>query len=282
MEQSNITVTEMLKWEKELTGVYLSEHPFRPYAGRAEVDGTVLCGQVDREMDGQTIKIAGMVASLHPIVAKDGQTSVAVTLEDLGGSIEVMVWSRIYGTTKDLWQEGNIVLVEGKVRERADQMQLTCDKAARYEPDLTVDVPIAETAATTSLPEKPVPDKRAERAERVSRSAPKEAVKSVVPKETVTKEIIQEMPVTDNNTKPAERKRLIVTLQQTEDAEADIAQLHQLLAVLADYPGLDELSLVVNNGSKIFKLRMGQVRLEYCDELKRRLIELLGSDAFRA
>ena len=281
MEKANVALTEKLKWEKELTGVYLSEHPFRPYAGRTEIDGTVLCGEVDREMEGQMIKIAGMVAGLHPIITKDGQTSAAVTLEDLNGRIEVMVWSRIYSQTRDLWQEGNIVLVEGKVRERADQMQLTCDRAVRYELAPTASVPAADTADASLSVGTPAPSGQSEQGETASHLPAKDAVKNPVRKKTVKKEAAQEMPVIDNNTKPVERKRLVVTLQQTDDVEGDTAMLHQLLAILADYPGLDEFSLVVSNGSKVFKLKMGQVRIEYCDDLRRRLTQLIGDDAFR-
>ncbi|MCL2149412.1 MAG: DNA polymerase III subunit alpha [Dehalococcoidia bacterium] len=277
MERSSVTAAEKLRWEKELTGVYLSEHPFSPYVGRASADETVLCGQVDREMEGQTVRMAGMVASLHHIVAKDGQTSASVMLEDLTGRIEVMVWSRIYNQTKELWQEGNIVLVEGRVRERADQMQLTCDRAVRYE--LTsVSVPAPDTAIAPQ-PSKPVPEKRPKRAEVMPQAAPGETSRPFANQETAKKETVQEMPATDINTKPAERKRLVVTLRQTDDVDGDSSRLHQVLAILGDYPGSDEFGLIVNNGSKIFKLKMGQVRIEYCDDLRRRLIQLVGEEA---
>ena len=281
MEGAVISAAEKLKWEKELTGVYLSEHPFKRYAGRAEIDGAVLCNQVDREMEGQTVKLAGMVASLHPITTRDGQTSVAATLEDLEGSIEVMVWSRIYSQTKELWQEGNIVFIEGKVRERADQMQITCEQAKRYDPDLTTNKPATDVISEPNLPNEPAPDKRSKRGGDIPHSAPKEIAKPPIRKETVMKETIQEMPEIGNSAKSSERKRLVVTLQQTDDIEGDIARLHQLLTILADYPGSDEIGLIVNNGSKVFKLKMGQIRIEYCDDLRRRLALLVGGDALR-
>ena len=275
MEKVNTPATEILLWEKELTGVYLSEHPFRPYVSRANADETVLCGQVDREMEGQTVRVAGMVASVHPIITKDGQTSAAVTLEDLDGRVEVMVWSRMYNQTKDLWQEGSIVLVEGKVRERADQMQLVCERAMRYELAPATSPPVLDTASVPP-PQKPTRNKRPETA---PRAAAKETAKPSANKEIVKEETSAEMPIIDNNAKPVERKRLVITMQQTDDVEGDINRLHQLLAILAEYPGSDELILVVSNGSKIFKLKMVQVRFEYCDDLKRRLGQLIGDES---
>ena len=272
MEPAAVPSTDKLKWEKELTGVYLSEHPFSPYVSRAAADDTVLCGQVDREMEGQVVRVAGMVASIHPILTRDGQTSAAVTLEDLDGSIEVMVWSRVYNPTKELWQEGNIVLVEGKVRERADQMQVTCDRATRYE----LNAPPLPRAPLRETEDRPQPAGKPETPEAAkTEKAPRPNLK----KETQKKETVkEEMPLPESTPKPVERKRLIITLQQTEDAAGDIARLHQIMALFQDYPGSDELSLVVSNGTKVFKLKMGQIRIGYCDDLRRRLGHLIGDD----
>ena len=74
---------------------------------------------------------------------------------------------------------------------------------------------------------------------------------------------------------------MTITLQQTDDAQADIAQLHAVMAVLQDYPGNDEVSLTVSNGTKIFKLKMGQVRVAYGDELRRRVAALIGSEGIK-
>jgi ferredoxin-fold anticodon binding domain-containing protein len=53
------------------------------------------------------------------------------------------------------------------------------------------------------------------------------------------------------------------------------------MAVLRDYPGNDEVSLTVSNGTKIFKLKMGQVRVAYSDELRRRVAVLIGADGIK-
>lgn len=53
------------------------------------------------------------------------------------GRIEAMVWPNVYADTRDLWQEGNILLVGGKVRLRDDRVQLNCDNVRRYQPEAT-------------------------------------------------------------------------------------------------------------------------------------------------
>jgi len=75
-----------------------------------------------------------MVASAQHLFTRDQRPFVSAVLEDLDGRIEVMVWPKVCATTRDLWQEGNILLVEGKVRIRDDQVQLSCDYVRRYQP----------------------------------------------------------------------------------------------------------------------------------------------------
>jgi len=156
-------------------------------------------------------------------------------------------------------------------------MQVTCDRATRYELNgLAMSTPVAAKPAESQIQasETPAMAQTMGRAQRIPGQATK--------KETPTKETIkEEMPVPDNVVKASERKRLIVTLQQTHDANADITLLHQLMAILAEYPGLDELSLVVSNGTKVFRLKMGQVRVAYCDDLGRRVAQLLGAEALK-
>jgi len=130
LDRTDVSTKEKLDWEKELLGVYLSEHPF----SSVKIENATLCGQIDAEMKGQTVRTAGMVASVRHLFTRDRQSFVSTVLEDLDGSVEVIVWPNIYATTRELWEEGNIVLVEGKVREKDGRVQLNCDRADRYQP----------------------------------------------------------------------------------------------------------------------------------------------------
>jgi DNA polymerase-3 subunit alpha len=135
LQPAEISIKEKLAWERELTGVYLSEHPFTAFAAKVASENTTLCGHIDAELAGQTIVVAGMVASVHQSFTKDRRPFASVVLEDLDGRVEVMVWPKVYASTTDLWQEGNILLVEGKVRLRDDRLQLSCETVRRYQPE---------------------------------------------------------------------------------------------------------------------------------------------------
>ena len=65
---------------------------------------------------------------------KDKRPFVSAVLEDFGGSLEVTAWAEVYERTRDLWQEGNTLLVRGKVKTRSDRIQLTCQSVSLYQP----------------------------------------------------------------------------------------------------------------------------------------------------
>jgi len=134
LDGTEISIKDKLTWERELMGVYLSEHPFSSVVGSIGLE-TTLCGQIDAELAGQTVVVAGMVAEVHPRFTREGKPFAGAILEDLNGRVEVMVWPRVYADTRDLWQEGNILLVTGKVRVRDDQVQLNCDSVRHYQPE---------------------------------------------------------------------------------------------------------------------------------------------------
>jgi len=135
LEPTEIPVRDRLAWEKELMGVFLSEHPFSALAGREVSSNTTLCGQIDAELVGQNVKVGGIVASVRYLYTRDGRPFARAVLEDLDGRVEVMVWPKVYAETKDLWQEGDMLLVEGKVRLGDDEVQLSCDSVRGYQPE---------------------------------------------------------------------------------------------------------------------------------------------------
>ena len=242
LQTADISTKEKLDWERELMGVYLSEHPFSAFASRADSETTTLCGHIDAELAGQTTVVAGMVASVRQSFTKDQRPFASVMLEDLDGRIEVMVWPRVYAGTRDLWQEGNILLVEGKVRLRDDRVQLNCDYVRRYQPEVS-----QGGEAVTSEP----------------------GGEPVVAEETTA------------YTAPAKSRRLVISISQTSDEDSDIAYLHKMIDTLRDFPGQDEVSLCVTDEEKVINLKLSNIYTNYCPELHQRLVELVGEEGLK-
>jgi len=123
---------EMLAWEKELVGFYVSEHPLQQVA--ASLDGTVTasCGEINEEMAGQKVVIAGVVPWVRPHITKKGNSMAFVQLEDLQGSIEIIVFPSIYEKTRELWQADKILVVRGRVDAKGRGAKVICESVQDY------------------------------------------------------------------------------------------------------------------------------------------------------
>jgi len=134
LEQFDAPLKDKLDWERELLGVYFSEHPLSSIAPKLATATTALCGGIDAEMVGEKVVIAGMVTSTRQLYTRDRRPFVIATLEDLDGSIEVTAWSEVYSQTREIWQEGKILLVEGVVKMRDDRASINCFRVRQYQP----------------------------------------------------------------------------------------------------------------------------------------------------
>ncbi len=81
----------------------------------------------DETLDGQRLVVGGIVVASRTVVTRTRSTMSVVTLEDLQGSIEVVVFPRLYEQTGPIWQEGAILLVAGRVDHRGEEVSLLAD-----------------------------------------------------------------------------------------------------------------------------------------------------------
>ena len=155
LDHLDAPLKDKLDWEKELLGVYFSEHPLASIATKLANTTTALCGGIDSEMVGEKVIIAGMVTSMRQLYTKDRRPFVVATLEDLDGSIEVTAWSEVYTQTKEIWQEGQILLVEGIVKSRDDRIGINCSRVRQYQTEIESEQESAP--ATPATPATPLP-----------------------------------------------------------------------------------------------------------------------------
>ena len=127
---------EDLAAEKELIGLYISDHPLQRLADAVNDAVTTLIGEIEAPMNGQPVTIAGMVTDLRVIMTKKGQPMAFAKLEDLQGAIEVTVFPRTYAETKDLWRPDAILQIAGKVEAREDRVQVIADLVREFDPEV--------------------------------------------------------------------------------------------------------------------------------------------------
>lgn len=134
LPEAGASAKERLVWEKELLGVFFSDHPSTRVFQQLASEVDVFCGQITDDMVGKIVITAGTVTSARHAYTKDKRPFVSAVLEDFGGSIEVTAWAEVFERTKELWQQGNTLLLRCKVKTRNDQIQLTCLSASLFQP----------------------------------------------------------------------------------------------------------------------------------------------------
>jgi len=136
MEAPSITLVETrpaskkqkLHWEKELLGLYVSDHPISEYKEYFE-KMVIPISSLDNNTVGRPIKLGGVITKVQKIVTKRKQNMAFITIEDLGGTIELLVFPNALETTSAVWQEENIILASGKVSDKDGVFKLLVDEA---------------------------------------------------------------------------------------------------------------------------------------------------------
>jgi DNA polymerase-3 subunit alpha len=129
---------ERLRWEKELLGLYLSAHPLSDLAGVISEYVTAYSGELGEELDQQRICIGGVVTEVRKVITKARSTMGVATLEDLQGTVEVIVFPKVYEQTEHTWSEDAILLVAGRVDHKGDETVLLADAVWTWEDALTM------------------------------------------------------------------------------------------------------------------------------------------------
>jgi hypothetical protein len=131
---TEVPVRERLRWEKELLGLYLSEHPMGEVAEQVGRFVTAYSSDLrDESLDGQRVVVGGIVTGVRTVITKAKASMAIVTLEDLQGTIEVVVFPRLYEQTLSTWRDGEILLVAGRVDHKGEEISLLADLAVDWD-----------------------------------------------------------------------------------------------------------------------------------------------------
>lgn len=120
------TKQQRLQWEKELLGIYLSEHPmgdFRKYLGTV----TTPIKDLTEEMVGKTVRVLGIVTSAKQIITKSKQPMAFVRIDDSSGTTEVIVFPSLLTLDPSAWTDDRIIVVDGKVNDKDGSVKVIAD-----------------------------------------------------------------------------------------------------------------------------------------------------------
>jgi DNA polymerase-3 subunit alpha len=122
---------QRLKYERELTGFYISAHPLSRYETTIGVLATATTAGLADVSDGKEVKLCGIIVTVKPTLTKKGDRMAYLTVEDLHGTAEVIVFPDVYKTVQEWIAPEGLIRVTGII-DRGDKG--TKLRAAKIEP----------------------------------------------------------------------------------------------------------------------------------------------------
>jgi len=123
---------DLLNWEKELLGLYISKHPLAYLVEALKDRVKYNTSQIGEELAKQKVTLGGMLTETRRITTKKGDQMCVARLEDMYGSVNVTVFPRQYAQNEDLWVENKVIVLNGEVQMRNDEPTILCDKAEEF------------------------------------------------------------------------------------------------------------------------------------------------------
>ncbi len=124
---------ERSRWEKELLGLYLSDHPLGDLATEMGRYVNAWSSDMTEELDQQRIVLGGVITGLRRVITKSKSTMGVATLEDLQGSTEVVIFPKTFEETAGVWTDDAVLLVAGRVDHKGDETVLLADSVWTWE-----------------------------------------------------------------------------------------------------------------------------------------------------
>ena len=119
---------ERLKYEKETIGFYISGHPLEQFSNELAWFADASSASILEDNTGSEVSIAGIPSKISLKTTRKGDKMAIVTLEDLRGSIELILWPEIYAAIENILSDDEPILVQGTVDSDGNQPKVIAKK----------------------------------------------------------------------------------------------------------------------------------------------------------
>ncbi|NDJ62830.1 MAG: DNA polymerase III subunit alpha, partial [Chloroflexi bacterium] len=285
-----VSQRDVLNWEKELLGLYVSSHPVDPLLEQAK--GAHIITTADLSEAGPSMQdrgitnFAGLIASVRRIFTKNKDMMGILQLEDRYGSIEVVLFPRTWNAHSELAVEGEVVVVAGKFDLSRGDPQIICDSLAK-EMTLTRSAEQPAEVIDDVQPEDYWPEETP--APRPSFGAangspnqdggwqgPIDADETPPPPE----DLFEAVPPAANGASapPTASRCLQIKFIRSDDDDRDNFRFEKLLGMLDARPGEDRVEItLIEQGAVTHVMDFGdQLRVRYTDALVGELAAVSG------
>ncbi len=122
-----LQIRELLEWEKELIGLYVSSHPMQSYTQILKKKITRYSSQLLEMNSKSTVIVGGMITRFRRLQTKNGKDMCFATMEDMHGPIELVIFPNTWTRYREFIQIDRILLVEGKLDNDGNEPKILVD-----------------------------------------------------------------------------------------------------------------------------------------------------------
>ena len=148
-EITTVDKREELNWERELLGVYVSDHPLSAYQKVLGERVTHFAHQLEEAKEQEIVVVAGMVDRFRQHLTKKGNNMGFVTLEDMYGKIGLVIFPQVWEQVYHLIEMDKVLLAEGRVDTAQGEPKILVNKLT---PIVLKDLPLTEWSAEPDIP----------------------------------------------------------------------------------------------------------------------------------
>jgi DNA polymerase-3 subunit alpha len=112
---AEVSRREVLNWERELIGLYVSDHPLSPVMNDLAETVTHFSAQLSEANPNERVRVAGLITRVRHHQSKAGKPMGFVTIEDLQGTIDLVVFPKTWEKQGGMIEFDKIIIVEGRV-----------------------------------------------------------------------------------------------------------------------------------------------------------------------
>jgi DNA-directed DNA polymerase III PolC len=316
-EQEEIATRDMLSWEKELLGLYVSGRPVDKYRKLLENSNSMVVSELTQSPEAfheKSVQIAGEIINLRRIYTRNNDSMGVIQVEDWhksAGTIEVVLFPRTWNKLMEMAEngeiaepnEGEVVKIQGKFDMSRGDPQIICETmtqnfevmerarpliAPEYSDDNIphwaededfYDEETGEVAQyTPTPPEQHTPDAVAP-ATQGGIAAPIPALEPLPATENEETNTLQPSWYEDDDEDSKKQQYwLRIKFPRSADDSTNRRLLMRLHGTLINYPGKDRFSVIFNTEKGMITLEFPNHTTGYCEELHRDLLILVDSE----
>jgi len=312
---SEVNPRELLDWERDLLGLYVSDHPLTPYIPQLKSKVTHYSSHLGEAGPKEKVVVAGLVTRFRRHQTKEGKPMGFVTLEDIQGTIELVLFPKTWESYQRLIEVDAVLCVWGKVDSQNGDPKILVERICAEKlvedsprdsgvpldlPDVTF-APLDPNTAPGEFifitePDPVWDEMQAAMAEdeptlhQIAEPEPhlepttKPATDDLpsMPVEVVPPPIVApDLPTLKPRSHPAEKRILTVVLRSTGDKERDVRRMRRTYLLLRSFPGNDHFNFQIFETGMQYLIDFPNDTTGVSAETLRQVAEIVGEDNLR-